>query len=501
LRRAAIRENAARNGMTGPAQARLVTVSSRMFAVVMAAVLVTWLPRMFWGFWVDEAGTYWMTCRGVQAAIERSLLFPGQSILYSILVAPFCTDGPFKEFLLRVPSLGAAAIGAVLLYRLAERMLGPGTGALAALVLIGPAPIVEAATEARPYAFALAAAIGAAYALYEWMETHERRWLAAYVVCSVLVLYFHYLFGFVLAVFALFPLVRGLPARGWVELAAAELLVLTSLVPLRSHMELAFRHQTTGAKALLPGLPQLGIALFPPEVMIGAGLAFVLLLVLYKRSVGRPVAIPRASLFLILCWSFLGTISFFAAAHAANSSVFASRYLLFQTPGFALLIAWLGSGLRDRRAATIACISIFSACALNAPNLIQLWQGSPREWKTPLAIARQAEAPTFVTSGLVDSNSADWQRVRVGDSYLFAPLAAYPLQADVLPLPYFLTKAETAEVREALGQPLAQTRRLVLLSRSTGDAVPWFEQELSKRGYRATTLYAREIVVVEFDRD
>jgi dolichyl-phosphate-mannose-protein mannosyltransferase len=487
--------------MTGSVQARPVTVSSRMFSVVLVAALITWLPRMFWGFWVDEAGTYWMTCRGVRAAVERTLQFSGQSILYSILVSPFCTDGPFKEFLLRVPSLAAVAIGAVLLYRFAERMLGPGTGALAALVLIGPAPVVEAATEARPYAFALAAAIGAGYALFEWMETRAQRWLAAYVACSILVLYFHYLFGFVLAVFALFALVRGLPARGWVEFAVAELVILASLVPLRSPMELALRHRTTGAKAVLPGLPQLGVALFPPEVMIGAGLALVLLLALYTRSVGRPAAISRASLFLIISWAFLGTIVFFTAARAANTSLFASRYLLFETPGFALLIAWLGSGLRDRRAATIACISIFSACALNAPNLIQLWQGSPREWKTPLAMARQTEAPTFVTSGIVESNSVDWEHVPAKESYLYAPLTAYPLQAPVVPLPYFLTKAGTASVREALGQPLGSARRLVLLSRSSEDVVPWFEQELGSRGYRSTTLYAREIVVVEFDRD
>jgi len=101
----------------------------------------------------------------------------------------------------------------------------------------------------------------------------------------------------------------------------------------------------------------------------------------------------------------------------------------------------------------------------------------------------------------VDSNGEDWEHGLTHDSYLFAPLTAYPLRRSVLPLPYFLNKDGAASVREALGQPLGKARRLVLLSRSSGDAVPWFKQELGNRGYRSTTLYDREIVVVEFDRD
>ena len=487
--------------MTGAADVRPPSISLRTFAIVLAAAAITWLPRMFWGFWVDEAGTYWMACRGWREAIGRAMHFPGQSILYSVLVSPFCVDGPLKEILLRVPSFAAVAIAACLLYRLAERMIGPGTGPLAALVLICPTATVEAGTEARPYAFALAATIAAGLALFEWTETQEDRWLAAFVASSILVLYFHYLFGFVLAVLALYPLLRGLSWSRMAQFAVADFVVLSSLIPLRSHIELALRHRTAGTQSVLPGLDQLGMALFPPQVMIGAGLGLVLLLALHTRSVGRPIEIARASLILIVTWAFLGSVLFFAAARTMGSSIFASRYLLFEMPGFALLIAWLGTGLRDRRAATIACISIFSASALNVPNLIQLWQGSAREWKTPVAIARLAQAPTFVTSGLVDSNGEDWRNGLAPDSYLFAPLAAYPLSGTVLPLPYFLNKDGAADVRSSLSQRLGESHRLVLLSRSSGDTVPWFERELSTRGYCATTLYDRELTVVEFDRN
>ena len=487
--------------MTGAPAAKPAAISSRVFAALLGVALITWLPRMCWGFWVDEAGTYWMACRGLRAAIGRTMQFSGQSLLYSVLVSVFCTAGPIKEFLLRLPSLAGIIVGAFLLYRLAERMLGAGAGPLAALVLVSPAPMVEAATEARPYALAVTAVIGAAYALFEWIESGRRRALAAYTLSAILVLYFHYLFGFALAVFALYVLIRKLPARRLGEFAAAEIAVLASLIPLRAHIENALGHPNFGAKAVLPGLLQLGVALFPPEIMIGAGLGLALLLALYTRSVGRPGAIPPASVFLIVSWAFLGTAVFFAAVHVTGASLFASRYLLFEMPGFALLVAWLGTSLRDRKSVTIFCLAIFSASALNVPNLIQLWQGSAREWRTPLAIARQADAPTFVSSGLVESNSEDWQRGTAGDSYLFAPLSAYPLREPILPLPYFLNGAGTANVRAALNEPLGDARRLVLLSRSGGDAAPWFEHELSSRGYRAKTLYDRELVVVEFDRD
>jgi len=61
------------------------------------AVALGWLPRLRWGFWIDESATYWMSSEGWRAAIERTWNWPGQSILYSIVESFFAVHGPWQE--------------------------------------------------------------------------------------------------------------------------------------------------------------------------------------------------------------------------------------------------------------------------------------------------------------------------------------------------------------------------------------------------------------------
>src|SRR5204863_4983380 len=76
------------------------------------AVVLGWLPRLRWGFWIDECATYWMSSEGWRGAIERTWNWPGQSILYSILESYFVVPGAWQEVVLRIPSVVAVAVAA-----------------------------------------------------------------------------------------------------------------------------------------------------------------------------------------------------------------------------------------------------------------------------------------------------------------------------------------------------------------------------------------------------
>jgi hypothetical protein len=43
----------------------------RILALCAIAFLLAWLPRLYWGFWTDEAGTFWMVCKGWREALNR----------------------------------------------------------------------------------------------------------------------------------------------------------------------------------------------------------------------------------------------------------------------------------------------------------------------------------------------------------------------------------------------------------------------------------------------
>ena len=54
-----------------------VNAPVRILLLCAAAFLLAWLPRLHWGFWTDETGTFWMACKGWREAVNRTATFPG----------------------------------------------------------------------------------------------------------------------------------------------------------------------------------------------------------------------------------------------------------------------------------------------------------------------------------------------------------------------------------------------------------------------------------------
>src|SRR3954447_15251001 len=103
--------------------------------IVILLATILWTPRLFRSFWLDEAGTYWMSHNGPIAAIRSTWHWPAQSVLYAFITSFFTVhSGPMREFLLRLPTLIGIAAGAYFVFRLAERAIGKDAGTIAAVV-------------------------------------------------------------------------------------------------------------------------------------------------------------------------------------------------------------------------------------------------------------------------------------------------------------------------------------------------------------------------------
>src|SRR5712691_7315117 len=173
-------------------------------AIFAAAVLAYWGPRVFRGFWVDEAGTYWMVHDGWGKLYQHLAIIPSESVIYTHIVALFASAGAYKEILLRLPSIVGVLLAGFLVYKLTEAIVGPKSGWLAAIPFVCAGAIVETATNARPYALALAVVLGSFWSLREWVHTGKGRWLVWYCLWSSAIVYFHYLFAVVFAVQAIY---------------------------------------------------------------------------------------------------------------------------------------------------------------------------------------------------------------------------------------------------------------------------------------------------------
>jgi hypothetical protein len=411
--------------------------------IVALVVILAWLPRLFWGFWTDETATWWMAGHGWREAIARTVTWDGQSILYSVIESFFRADSPQREMILRLPSAAAMIVAGVLLYRLAERLISHGAGMIAVVAFCCAPATVEAATNARPYALALAAVLFSCSKFLDWAESGEVSSWVVYVAAGILIIYLHYLFTFVLLIqfFVLVWRWKQHLAVPWIGAAAAACVWGLSLIPLRAQLAPMLHGSKDFAGAVPPTFWQLLALCFPPQILIAAVLSGALIAARYPEALRMPAKLANDRIFLLFAWAFFGPLAFFAAARMTGASIFATRYLLFASPAVFLLLAWAASGLKLRLRILIA-VAIFGATTLSIGGLWQSFRPSATDWRAPLARLAQLSQghhdPVFMASPFNNANSRDWKAGNTPRSYLFAPLDVYPVYNPVLPLPYFL---------------------------------------------------------------
>jgi len=497
-----------------PADPLAIHVAARSTSYYLAfaaiAIVAGWIGRLNWGFWTDESGSFWMSSGGWSAAIAKTVHFPGQSLLYSGLLSFFHHPGPHQEFLLRVPSILGALAAGYFLFRLTESILGEGTGYLAVIPFFCTPAVILAATNSRPYGLALAAATGCGWKFYEYLKNPTRDAFLQYLAFSVLVLYFQYFFGFLLALqfaFLVYWRLRGHRVH-WAMLIAAPSVWLVSLWPLRESIAtlLAFG-KGTYTPPIPPTVAQFFLLCFPLGPLLGGAVGCVAIAFAFPGSWKPRFAWPQGAFEFTVAWLFAAPVLFFAIARFSRYDLFATRYLLFVTPAFFILlasaIAWIGAAHHR----LLVLFAILGGTVLHPGNLVQMYAGQPagtEDWRASMEAVRlysgSGAPPVFIRSGLAESNHLRWREATRPDNYVLAALAAYPIQNPVLPLPFDLTPDVEQFVRDKLSGELVGARQVLLVADSSADVTSWFEQEMKARGYTARLTERSGYTIASFER-
>lgn len=492
---------------TGRKEARIVLV------LLILAFVLAWLPRLFWGFWTDEAGTFWMAAEGWRAAVERTSEWAGQSLLYSVVESFFTIKGRGQEFLLRIPSVLAMVWAGWQLRRIALLAIGKHAGWLALIPLACAPDAMEFGTSARPYALAMAASLASFRYLLEWQQLENgafRRVVIVKYLCSaILTIYLHYLFAFVLGLHFLYFAFCRVRNRGFrLDLpVAAAVVIPLSLVPLISPLLVTARTTSDFANASKPGFGELLQMCFPPALLLGSGLGIFWLFVTVRKLRWVPPSVSPELAFLVLLWILFPPLIFFAVANVTPHSIFSSRYLLFTMPAFLLLVTWVVSGLEKPAWRMTMTFAIFGATVLHPGMLFYSFHEGPKSWRPPLTKIAQATAsaddpaPVFVESGMANSGGLNWQEHDPSTSPLYAALLAYPLRNPTIPLPYQFSKTAQEFIQQKLQGALGSRQRIWLIAGSNSPQAAWMVDYLKRLGYQAHSENFSEYVVVDFRKD
>src|SRR5271170_4403061 len=183
--------------------------SKLVYPVALLGSLSIWLLALRAPLWLDETLAYWQVSGGFWKIWSRSELMPSSiGYLYTLWTAKSILGS--QEMALKIPST-LAMLGAVyFLFRSARELFDQEIAFIACVFFCLEPNVVFAATDARPYAFALLATNFAIFAFILWMTRHQMQQAVLFGAAAAGILYFHYLFGAILPAFAIYYLaVRG----------------------------------------------------------------------------------------------------------------------------------------------------------------------------------------------------------------------------------------------------------------------------------------------------
>lgn len=378
--------------------------------------------------------------------------------LYYLMLRPWVAAFGGSTGATRALSLVFSLGNVVMAYLLGKHVLASRTAGLYAAGIMAVLPMqIQYAQEARPYAIFCFVAALSALALWEHLRTRDMRWFAAYCLASILGLWLHYSYFFVLGATSswwFIVMLRREPKLRWTEFKywlAAHAVVFLGFYPWLVFMlykislgkfdflgaaRMAAPYRTPGLFGLLVDqLLWMARAKYLYVAVIIGTLVFKVVFVWFAIAViaRRAHSGGDDGAGLGACW-FLGWLFvvplalFVASPQSLPYSTVYMRHVIFATVPLALAIGLVASALPKKRAAVLLALFIVSQIPFVAGAV-----GNDYEWDQDYRLQDAGE--------YISRNYRPGDLVIVSVSIVRADLAHY-LRPDIpmtelLPIPYY----------------------------------------------------------------
>jgi 4-amino-4-deoxy-L-arabinose transferase-like glycosyltransferase len=463
----------------------------RYFAVLLGvATLELWVVPMFTSLWLDETATFWVIKDGIVKAVARSMYWTGQSPVYYATAWLALVLGGRHEAVLRLPSLLALGLAAVLFYKLAGRLFDRTTARLAVLAFACSEPVAYAAADARPYALGLCALVGSALLLAAWLDTGHVRYGIGYTVAVALAIYTHCLLAPALAVLGFWALSRvrrerRVPVQG---LLAAWVAAGILIIPLVSQVVRFYRGRAAHSFAAVPTFRDMVGSLAPPVLVASVAAGFLLAwLISPQPKCGSGVA--KHTVLLAAGWAIAPPLACFAVSVSTHMEIFVPRYYIGCEPGLALLAGWLIRSCTTNAGQRIVAAAMVIGAVLGFGSFHHDSENWSDAMRTVRSVVGRAPVPVLMASGFVeasDPRALDDPKLR---DVLFAPLEIYPPGGRVVRLPYRLNEESIQYLESILPAALDHQDRFLFVGRLEGRSFePWLSGWVAARGFQSKSL-------------
>ncbi|MDT8067298.1 MAG: glycosyltransferase family 39 protein [Terriglobia bacterium] len=437
-----------------------------LYMPAVAVSILVWFTSIAAPLWLDETATYWQISAGAaQVWARRGVLFPA----YNYILWAWSQVFGIAEVTLRIPSILAMLGAALVIFRIARFFFDHDAALFATISFCLNPIVVNAASDARPYAFAVLDLSLCVLVLLQWTRTNQLRyavWLGVFIAG---LFYFHYLFVLMTLPLAVLLAITAKPSdanlfRKQLSIAGVVLILLTIPV-LPAIVDLFHAGGQIGQIVFAPKPRVFQIA----YVLNGLPFLSFVSLFLIIAAGGHVAVNEDKSLFstgticLMLCAIPLGIL--FAVSRWTSLNVFVYRYTLMAVPGVALCCGYLFNRIDSKIFRLLACLLFLFAgispykFTTHAPHFYS--------WKEALGVAdataHRDGAPLLICSDFAESNFRRMPQDPYHDP-AFAPLSYYHVSSRVVPLPRSVTSETKRQVDSFLQTSVPERRRFLLLT-------------------------------------
>ena len=473
-----------------------------IYPAALLASLSIWFLALRAPLWLDETLAYWQVSGGFAKVWTRSLLMPSSvGYLYILWFAKSILGS--SEMALKIPSL-LAMLGAVFfLFRSARELFDRETAYIASVFFCLETNVVFAATDARPYGFALLATNLAVFAFIRWMANPTMRRAILFGAAAAAVLYFHYLFAAILPAFAIYYLVaRGRSLKQDAQQLAAMLVSFGVLMlPLLVRVTNLYQTRVTHVvqELLHPGLTALN-TLAPMQTLIGfVAVAFLAGLV---RKIKLPTRDSFPAVLLPLLLALVPAAVLFGVSEVTHAHLIIPRYLTVVAPGSALAWAVLTRFIDSPILRKLFCLGLIAVTLFEAFSSPDSRHHELNFKETHAFVDRNVatdQATVLVCSAFIESDYQSMPTDRTAENPLLSQIDYYPIHAPVTMLPMDLNEEAMRIGKETVAVAAQRHQRFLVIAAPTSfKTVNWLI-DYSREAFSPQTLREFEnIVVVEF---
>ena len=488
--------------------AKPVSILSELaYPAALLGSLSMWFLAIRAPLWLDETLAYWQVSGGFAKVWSRSALMPSSiGYLYTLWFAKTILGS--SEIALKIPSTLAMAGAVYFLFRAARELYDQETAFIACIFFALTYNVVFAATDARPYAFALLATNFATLAFIRWMAQPQMRRAILFGAAAAGILYFHYLFAAILPAFAIYYLAaRGRFIKADLRKLAG---VLTSFImvslPLAYRVASLYHTRETHVVQAMPHPVLTALnTLAPLQLLIGFVItAFLAALIRKVKFPGRE-DFPAILLGPLLA---LVPIAVFLAVSAVTPvRLVIPRYLTVIAPGsaltWALLTRWIDSPvLRKIFCVGLVAITMFEAypSPLSRQHALNFKQAHAFVDENVGGDRGKGEVPVLECSAFIESDFEPMPIDRHSENALLSQVDYYPIKAPVVMLPMDLDEQTIRIVSQTMLSAQQRGQRFLVVAPPT--SLPTVKWLLSYSGGAFTDHLVGEfnegIIVVEF---